>query len=96
MSHPVRVSIVLPFFTSSRFMRECIDAVLAQTYADWELVLVDDGSNDDSSAIAREYVERVPNRVRCIEHPGRENRGISASRNLGASRTRRVHRRARR
>jgi glycosyltransferase involved in cell wall biosynthesis len=83
VSHSVRVSIVLPFFNSARFMRECIDAVLAQTYADWELVLVDDGSSDDSPAIAREYVERMPDRVRCIEHPGRENRGISASRNLG-------------
>ena len=83
MSDRVRVSVVLPFFDSSRFMRECVDSVLAQTYADWELILVDDGSSDDSSAIAREYVERHPERVRCIEHPGRENRGISASRNLG-------------
>lgn len=83
MSDSVRVSIVLPFFNSSRFMRECIDAVFAQTYTDWELVLVDDGSSDVSSTIAREYVARMPGRVRCIEHPGRENRGISASRNLG-------------
>ena len=83
MSGSVRVSIVLPFFNSSRFMRECIDAVLAQTYPDWELILVDDGSSDASVAIAREYVEREPERVRCIEHPGRENRGISASRNVG-------------
>jgi glycosyltransferase involved in cell wall biosynthesis len=83
VSGPVRVSVVLPFLNASRFMRECIDAVLAQTYSDWELVFVDDGSSDDSSAIAREYVERFPERVRCIEHPGRENRGISASRNLG-------------
>ena len=83
MSDRVRVSIVLPFFDSARFMRECIDGVLAQTYSDWELILVDDGSTDDSGAIAREYVERMPERVRCIEHPGHENRGISASRNLG-------------
>ena len=79
----MRVSVVLPFFDSSRFMRECVDSVLAQTYADWELILVDDGSSDESSAIAREYVERIPERVRCIEHSGHENRGISASRNLG-------------
>ncbi|MFL5616789.1 MAG: glycosyltransferase family 2 protein [Gemmatimonadaceae bacterium] len=83
MSDPVRVSVVLPFLNASRFMRECIDAVFAQTYPDWELVLVDDGSSDDSSAIARDYVGRMPERVRCFEHPGRENRGISASRNLG-------------
>src|SRR5437763_12027213 len=64
-------------------MRESLDSVLAQTYADWELLLVDDGSTDESSAIALEYVRRLPDRVRYLEHPGRENRGISASRNLG-------------
>jgi glycosyltransferase involved in cell wall biosynthesis len=83
MSDPVHVSVVLPFLDASRFMRECIDAVIAQTYPHWELVLVDDGSSDDSTAIAREYARRFPERVRCIEHPGHENRGISASRNLG-------------
>ena len=88
MSGRVRVSIVLPFLNASRFMRECIDAVLAQTYRDWELILVDDGSSDDSPAIAREYVERLPERVRYVAHPGHENRGISASRNLGVSHAR--------
>ena len=83
MSDPVRVSVVLPFLDASRFMRECIDAVLAQSYPHWELVLVDDGSSDGSTAIAQEYARRMPDRVRCIEHPGHENRGISASRNLG-------------
>ena len=83
MNDPVRVSVVLPFLDASRFMRECIDSVVAQTYPHWELVLVDDGSSDDSAAIAHEYVRRFPGRVRLIEHPRRENRGISASRNAG-------------
>jgi glycosyltransferase involved in cell wall biosynthesis len=83
VSGSARVSVVLPFLNASRFMRECIDSVLSQTYMDWELILVDDGSSDDSAAIAQGYVDRDPERVRCIEHPGHENRGISASRNLG-------------
>ena len=83
MSDPVRVSVVLPFLDASRFMRECIDSVVEQTYPHWELVLVDDGSSDDSAAIAREYVGRFPERVRLLEHPDRGNHGISASRNLG-------------
>jgi hypothetical protein len=83
VSDRVRVSVVLPFLNASQFLRECIDSVLAQTYTDWELILVDDGSSDDGIAIAREYVDRMPGRVRCLEHPGHENRGISASRNLG-------------
>jgi glycosyltransferase involved in cell wall biosynthesis len=83
VSGSARVSVVIPFLNASRFMRECIDSVLSQTYTDWELILVDDGSSDDSAAIAQGYVERDPERVRRIEHPGHENRGISASRNLG-------------
>ena len=88
MNDPVRVSVVLPFLDASRFMRECIDSVIAQTYPHWELVLVDDGSSDDSAAIAQEYVRRFPGRVRYIEHPGHENRGISASRNVGVRQAR--------
>jgi len=83
VSDPIRVSVVLPFLDASPFMRECIDAVIAQTYPHWELVLVDDGSRDDSTAIAQEYVRRFPGRMRYLEHPGHENRGISASRNVG-------------
>ena len=79
----MRVSVVLPFLDASRFMRECIDSVVEQTYPHWELVLVDDGSSDDSTAIAQDYVRRFPERVRLLEHPGRANHGISASRNLG-------------
>jgi glycosyltransferase involved in cell wall biosynthesis len=78
-----RVSVVLPFLNASRFMRETVDAVLAQTYTDWELLLVDDGSTDESTTIALDYVRRAPARIRYLEHPGHENRGISASRNLG-------------
>ena len=52
---PPRVSIVIPSYNHGRFLRECLDRVLAQTFEDWELILVDDGSKDDSVAIARTY-----------------------------------------
>ncbi len=80
---PIRVSVVLPFLNAKRFIRESVDSVVAQSYGQWELLLVDDGSTDGSTAIAREYVQRDPDRIRYLEHPGHENRGISASRNLG-------------
>lgn len=83
MDAPIRVSIVLPFLNAERFIKETIDSVLAQTYAAWELLLVDDGSDDSSTAIAREYARHHPARIRYIEHAHHNNLGISASRNVG-------------
>lgn len=56
---------------------------MSQTYASWELVLVDDGSTDDSTRIARRHAEQRPEQVRYLEHEGHRNRGMSASRNAG-------------
>lgn len=77
------VSVVLIFLNAERFLAEAIRSVIAQTYPRWELLLVDDGSSDDSSAIARRYAGRDPDRIRYLEHPGHRNLGMSASRNLG-------------
>jgi glycosyltransferase involved in cell wall biosynthesis len=79
------VSISIPFYNSERFLTEAIESVLAQTYANWELLLVDDGSSDSSPEIASSYSTRFPERIFCLEHPGRENRGAAATRNRGAS-----------
>jgi glycosyltransferase involved in cell wall biosynthesis len=83
MSNQPLVSVVIIFFNAERFIQEAIDSVFAQTYKNWELLLVDDGSGDASTAIARSYLERHPRRVRYLEHSGHANRGMSASRNLG-------------
>jgi len=77
------VSVVVPFLDAERFLPEAIDSVFAQTYARWELLLVDDGSTDGSTAIARQYAARHPDRIRYLEHEGHLNQGVSASRNLG-------------
>lgn len=77
------VSVVMTVLDGERFIEEAIESVLSQTYPNWELLVVDDGSTDRSAIIAREFALRFPERVRCFEHPGRSNRGTSASRNLG-------------
>lgn len=77
------VSVILIFFNEEQFIAEAIESVLAQTYRHWELLLVDDGSCDNSPAIAQAYVAQNPGRVFYLTHPNRENRGMSATRNLG-------------
>ena len=78
-----RVSVITIFLDAEPFIGEAIESVLQQTYDDWELLLVDDGSSDGSTAIAQRYAQMRPDRIRYFEHPEHENRGMSASRNLG-------------
>ena len=80
-----RISAVTIFYNPGAFLEEAIESVLAQTYSDWELLLINDGSTDVSGKIAKEYAARFPNQVRCLTHPGGVNRGMSATRNLGIS-----------
>lgn len=77
------VSAIIVFLNTEKFLSEAIDSVLGQTFQDWELLLVDDGSTDGGSAIARRYSQKYPGRIQYLEHPSHSNRGISASRNLG-------------
>lgn len=77
------VSIIIPFWNTEDFLQEAIDSVTAQTYTNWELLLVDDGSTDHSVDIASRCVEQNPERVRRLQHDNHSNRGVSASRNLG-------------
>jgi glycosyltransferase involved in cell wall biosynthesis len=76
-------SIVVIFYNAERFLGEAIDSVLGQTEEDWELLLVDDGSKDGGTAIAQEYADRAPEKIRYIRHPDGRNHGMSATRNLG-------------
>ncbi len=76
------VSCVIPFLDGENFLAEAIESVVAQTWRNWELLLVDDGSTDASTALARGWAARDP-RIRYFEHDGHANLGKSASRNLG-------------
>jgi glycosyltransferase involved in cell wall biosynthesis len=78
-----RVSIIMIFLEARKFIAEAIESVLMQTYHDWELILIDDGSADGTTTVAREYCAAHPERIRYFAHPGHENRGTGASRNLG-------------
>jgi glycosyltransferase involved in cell wall biosynthesis/SAM-dependent methyltransferase len=77
------VSVLVPFWNVRAFLPEAIESVFAQTFAGWELLLIDDGSTDGSTDVAKAWAARAPDRVRYLEHEQHRNRGVAASRNLG-------------
>jgi glycosyltransferase involved in cell wall biosynthesis len=76
---PRGVSIVIPAYNSERFLAETIESVIAQSYVDWELIIIDDGSQDSTPSIIAEYTAR-DSRIRRFRQ---DNRGLSAARNRG-------------
>jgi glycosyltransferase involved in cell wall biosynthesis len=72
------VSVLLPVYNAGRYLRTTLDSVLAQTFTDFEVIAIDDGSTDDSPAILSAY--RDP-RIRVVKHP--HNRGLIATLNEG-------------
>ncbi|WP_373481318.1 glycosyltransferase family 2 protein [Geminocystis sp.] len=77
------VSCTIIFFNQEKFIEEAIASVINQTYQNWELLLVDDGSTDKSTQIAQNYAEKYPEKIKYLEHENHQNRGNSATRNLG-------------
>jgi len=79
MENP-KVSIIVPVYNTEKYLRKCINSILAQTFTDFECILVDDCSNDNSPAICDEYSVK-DNRVKCIHN--KDNMGSSLSRKIG-------------
>lgn len=73
------VSVIVPCYKVEKYLPNCIESVINQTYDNWELILVDDGSPDDSGKIADEYAKR-DKRVKVIH---KANAGVAAARNSG-------------
>lgn len=76
------ISIIVPVYNVENFIEETMDSVLAQTYADWELLLVEDCSNDNTVTLIRQYMERTgDSRIRLLRQPA--NMGAARARNRG-------------
>src|SRR4051812_2248631 len=75
-----RISVVVPVYNVEEYLRECLDSVIAQSFKDLEVVLVDDGATDGSVAICEEYVAK-DERFKLVRQP---NAGLGAARNTGA------------
>ena len=88
MKSPPLVSAIIIFLNGETYLEEAVESIFAQTCENWELLLVDDGSTDGSSAIAKAYAQQYPDKVRYLEHENHQNRGMSATRNLGVANAR--------
>lgn len=75
----MKFSIIIPCYKVEQYLHQCVDSVLAQTYEDYEVILVDDGSPDNSPAICDEYGKKT-DKVKVIHKP---NGGLSDARNAG-------------
>lgn len=73
------ISVIIPLYNASQWMCRSIESILRQTFMDWELILVDDGSTDQTCSIAKEYCEKE-NRIHLIHQT---NQGVTAARHTG-------------
>ena len=76
----MKFSILVPVYNVEVYLKQCIESVLAQTYQNYELVLVDDGSTDGSALICDSYVETYPEKIRVIH---KQNQGLISARRVG-------------
>lgn len=74
-----KISIIIPVYNAAKFLHKCINSILAQTFQDFEILLINDGSTDESGAICDRYT-LTDNRIRVFH---KENGGVSSARNIG-------------
>lgn len=79
------VSVIIPTYNRATLLPRAIDSVIAQTYTDWELIIIDDGSTDDTTAVLESYANKLGDRLRVLNQTNTgpcsaRNRGINASR----------------
>ena len=73
---------IVPVYNGETFLGEAIQSVINQTFSNWEMIIIDDGSTDNSSEIADSFGKN-DERIHLLQHENKQNKGVSASRNLG-------------
>lgn len=75
-----KISIIIPVYNSEKYLKECLDSLMSQTFKDFEIIAINDGSTDSSQAILDEYATLYPD---CVKSFSKENGGQGAARNFG-------------
>lgn len=83
-----KASVFIPTYNRAHYLPQCLDSILAQTYQDFEIVIVDDGSADDSHELLLDYQGRFPAKIHYHWHPGHANKGVAATSNLAILKSR--------
>lgn len=79
MEDKIGISIIIPVYNSEKYLEKCLESLKEQTYQNFEVIFVDDGSTDDSAQILKRYAQLAPNRFRILY---KENGGQSSARNM--------------
>ena len=80
-----KISVIIPVYNAEKYLSDAIESVIEQTYDDWEIVAVNDGSTDSSPVILKTYEKRYPTKIRVIHQ---SNSGLSAARNVAIAASR--------
>lgn len=75
-----KISVIVSIYNVERYISQCIESIIKQTYLPYEVLLVNDGSKDQSLSICKKYEEQYPNMVKVID---KKNGGLSSARNAG-------------
>jgi glycosyltransferase involved in cell wall biosynthesis len=78
----MKVSVYIPTYNNARFLPECLDSILFQSFQDFDIVVADDGSQDGSNEILIDYQSRYPSKIRYLFHPGHGHKGFAPTCNL--------------
>lgn len=73
-----KVTLIVPVYNSEKYIGKCLDSILAQSYANFEIMVINDGSKDSSQEIIKEYQSKHPDKIIAIEQ---ENKGVARTRN---------------
>ena len=83
MVYSGKVSVIIPVYNSEKYIEKCINSVLAQTYQNYEIIVINDGSKDNSGKIMEQLQDKYPDKIKYIEQ---ENMGVAKTRNKGIER----------
>lgn len=76
------ITVIIPTFNREHYLADAIESVINQTYSNWELIIVDDGSADNTAGLVNEFIEKHPN-IRFLIRPETEVKGANTCRNIG-------------